>query len=195
MTENPDTIAPEQNTDEAPTTQETNTARLQRAATALRIRGWAGDDFVADMLDRCRPIAERWYEQASRPFVPLLESALRVARVVLDDEPAQHPQIPPHGEKLIRMAISGELLGQILHLPSQIQVRGVDYYARADRADFLVHHPDAPPEAIRMTPTFERTNGWPDPIHLCDIRWGFPPGTEPAASHAGEAAAQDKAHD
>lgn len=164
--------------------QETHAQLLKRAATALRMRGWYGDDFAAGMLERCEPITNHVHEQYARPFVPLLESALRLARTVLDEEPDQTPLMTPSGKKLIRMAVTGEMLGQILHLPSEIRVHGADYYAQLDRLDFLVHHPDAPAEAIRMSPVFERSSGWPDPIHLCDIRWGYPQGVTPAAEPA-----------
>jgi hypothetical protein len=164
--------------------KETNAAKLKRAATALRMRGWAGDDSAADMLERCEPIANHWSEPYAAVFVPLLESALRLARVVLDDEPDQRPLLAPGGKKLIRMAVTGELLGAILHLPDDIRVHGVDYYAQLDRFDFLVHNPGAPAEAIRMSPIFERSSGWPDPIHLCDIRYAYPPGVTPPAEPA-----------
>lgn len=164
--------------------EETNAQKLKRAATKLRMRGWVGDDFAADMLERCEPLAIRAQEAHVRPFVPLLESALRLARTVLDDEPDQQPLLTPSGKKLIRMAVTGELLGQILHLPPDIRVHGADYYAKLDRLDFLVHCPEAPPEAIRMSPVFQRSSGWPDPIHLCEIRWGYPQGVTPAAETA-----------
>jgi hypothetical protein len=164
--------------------KETNAQKLKRAATALRMRGWVGDDFAADMLERCEPIANHWSEAYAAPFVPLLESALRLARVVLDDEPDQRPLLTPGGEKLMRMAVTGELMGQILHLPPDIRVHGVDYYAQLDRLDFLVHNPQAPAQAIRMSPVFERSSAWPDPIHLCDIRYAYPPGVTPPAEPA-----------
>ncbi len=161
--------------------EESHAERLKRAAAALRMRGWAGDHHAADVLERCQPIANRLHEQHARPFMPLLDSALRLARTVLDEEPDQKPLITHSGKKLIRMAVTGEMIGQILHLPSEIRVHGVDYYAQLDRLDFLVHHPEAPAEAIRMSPVFERTSGWPDPIHLCDIRYAYPPGITPPA--------------
>lgn len=164
--------------------QETNAQLLKRAATALRMRGWYGDDHTAGMLERCEPLANHVHEQHVRPFVPLLESALRVARTILDEEPDQQPLRTPSGKKLIRMAVTGELLGQILHLPPDIRVHGADYYAKLDRLDFLVHCPAAPAEAIRMSPVFERATGWPDPIHLCDIHWTYPQGVTPAAETA-----------
>lgn len=207
MTETPETIdATEQPTKAPPEPaaaavpdDETNAHKLKRAATKLRMRGWVGDDFTADMLERCEPLANRVQEAHARPFVPLLESALRLARTILDDEPDQQPLLTPGGKKLIRMAVTGELLGQILHLPGDIRVHGADYYARLDRLDFLVHCPDAPREAIRMSPVFERSSGWPDPIHLCEIRWGYPQGVNPGTEtvrptdQADAAAASDEA--
>lgn len=66
---------------------EKNADRLNSAAAALRKRGFPGDEHAARMLELCEPIATYWSEPYAAPFVPLLESALRLTRVVLDPEP------------------------------------------------------------------------------------------------------------
>lgn len=57
----------------------TNAERLKLAAAALRERGLPGDDHTARMVELCEPIATFWMESYAAPFVPLLESALRLA--------------------------------------------------------------------------------------------------------------------
>ncbi len=61
---------------------ESNADRLKTAAAALRERGHPGDEHAARMLELCEPIAIYWSEPYAAPFVPLLESALRLAKAV-----------------------------------------------------------------------------------------------------------------
>ncbi len=61
----------------------TNTERLRAGAVALRSLGRPGDEHAARMLELCAPIATHWTEPYAAPFVPLLESALRLAKAVM----------------------------------------------------------------------------------------------------------------
>lgn len=63
----------------------TNAERLKLAAAALRERGLPGDEHAARMVELCEPIAIYWRESYAAPFVPLLESALRLASDLGDD--------------------------------------------------------------------------------------------------------------
>lgn len=74
---------------------EKNADKLKAAAIALRKRGFPGDEHAARMLELCEPIATYWMEPYAEPFVPLLESALRLTRAVLDPLPAD--QAPKRG--------------------------------------------------------------------------------------------------
>lgn len=60
----------------------TNVDRLKAGAAALRELGRPGDEHAARMLELCGPIAMFWTEPYAAPFVPLLESALRLAAAV-----------------------------------------------------------------------------------------------------------------
>jgi hypothetical protein len=80
--------------------QERNADRLQRAADAVRAEPGAGPrgECVATMLEHCKMIADFWTESYAAPFIPMLEAALQLTRLILDDSP-QHtaqaaPQIP-----------------------------------------------------------------------------------------------------
>jgi hypothetical protein len=62
----------------AETAPTTNAERLKLIANALRERGLPGDEHTARMVEACEPIAIYWMESYASPFVPLLESALRL---------------------------------------------------------------------------------------------------------------------
>lgn len=66
---------------------EKNADKLMKAADALRKRGFPGDEHAARMLELCEPIATFWMEPYAAPFVPLLESALRLTRTILEPDP------------------------------------------------------------------------------------------------------------
>lgn len=74
----------------------TNVDRLKAGAVALRVLGRPGDEHAARMLELCEPIATHWTEPYAAPFVPLLESALRLAKsVTTPGEPAPTEQSSP----------------------------------------------------------------------------------------------------
>lgn len=71
---------------------ETNADKLKRAAEVLRKRGFPGDEYAAELLERCEPIATYWAQPYAHPFVPLLESALRLTRAVLEPDVGEAPK-------------------------------------------------------------------------------------------------------
>lgn len=42
---------------------------------------------MAEMLERLAPLAQYWHEPYAAPFVPIIESGMRLARAVLREEP------------------------------------------------------------------------------------------------------------
>lgn len=70
-----------------------NVLRLRHAAEVLRERGLPGDDHAARMLELCEPIATYWMEPYASPFVPLLETALRLCAALEPGAPVP-PQAP-----------------------------------------------------------------------------------------------------
>lgn len=173
------------------TPRETNSQRLQRAADILRRNAGDGQrsEFVAQMLEHCKLIADFWSEPYAAPFVPMLESALKLTGIILGDRPARIVAVPgmlAESERLLKMPVSGELLHDLLHLPPHIRVVDVVWTDRHDIFDFMVLVPDAPAGAVEFNPTFKRANGWPDPYHMCDVSYGFLPGLgeQPPATRA-----------
>jgi len=79
-----------------PPTQERNSDRLQRAADAVRAEPGAGprSECVAKMLEHCKMIADFWTESYASPFIPMLEAALGLTRLILDDTASHTGQAP-----------------------------------------------------------------------------------------------------
>jgi hypothetical protein len=151
---------------------ETNAERLQRAADTLR-RQAAGEptersECVAKMLEHCKMIADFWSEPYAAPFVPMLEAALKLTRLILEaGEPTAQP---PNGEVMI--PINFGLMHNLLRLPAAVHLRRAEFSRAVLPMLNLFATVDWKPErAAIMEPVYHHSAGWPDPIHLHEIVW------------------------
>ena len=68
----------------------------------------------------------------------------------------------------VRIPISTELLQQMLRLPDTATIRTVEPHERPGAVYVIA---DVPEGAVVMIPTYERSYGWPDPLHIREVDW------------------------
>jgi hypothetical protein len=71
----------------------------------------------------------------------------------------------------VTIPISTALLRKILHLPDEVEILDVERDPYRAVINLLADVPGAPDGAVTMEPVYQRSSGWPDPIHLCGVQW------------------------